>query len=405
MDRRYVLGGIAVLTALVAAYLLRRVVATVFFALTVAYVLAPVYDWFTRRGVSSWFASAAASVVGLLGLVVALSPILVVLNFREDEAIELINTLPDTVTIPIPGDPVELTSAEVTDLATDTVLQVAENFALAAPGLAIKLAVFLLVVFAMLMERDEVHDATMAVVPRNYRSVVAALADRARETLFAIYVLQAATAVVAFVLSLPVFYVLGYEYPFTLSVVAGVLQFLPIVGPSVLLLAIAGIDLALGATAFGFPRAALVLVVGGIVIAWLPDPLVRPRLARATADLPGTLYFVGFTGGLLTIGVVGVIAGPLVVALVAESVDLLAEEMRIRSAVEADELTDHAAAEGIDPGTPTQRVPDPWTPDDRDLSAVPDAEDGPAADDVGPGVGPGDGADAAGSGEGSTDAP
>ena len=55
--------------------------------------------------------------------------------------------------------------------------------------------------------------------------------------------------------------------------------------------------------------------------------MVRPRLARHTADLPGSLYFIGFTGGLLSVGPIGFIAGPLVVALLVEATELLASEV------------------------------------------------------------------------------
>ena len=74
-------------------------------------------------------------------------------------------------------------------------------------------------------------------------------------------------------------------------------------------------------------RAALVFVLGSLLVAWLPDVVIRPRLARETADLPGSLYFVGFVGGLLTLGPVGVIAGPLAVALVVEMAELLTDEL------------------------------------------------------------------------------
>ncbi len=44
----------------------------------------------------------------------------------------------------------------------------------------------------------------------------------------------------------------------------------------------------------------------------------RPKLARYTTGLPASLYFVGFTGGVLTLGVIGFIAGPVVIALLVE---------------------------------------------------------------------------------------
>jgi predicted PurR-regulated permease PerM len=48
-------------------------------------------------------------------------------------------------------------------------------------------------------------------------------------------------------------------------------------------------------------------------------------LASSQARLPASLYFVGFTGGVLTVGVIGIIAGPLAVAVLVEVIDLLSE--------------------------------------------------------------------------------
>lgn len=62
-------------------------------------------------------------------------------------------------------------------------------------------------------------------------------------------------------------------------------------------------------------RAVLVAVLGSVLVGLAPDAIVRPRLASRAAHLPTSLYFIGFTGGLLTLGAVGFIAGPLVVAL------------------------------------------------------------------------------------------
>lgn len=109
----------------------------------------------------------------------------------------------------------------------------------------------------------------------------------------------------------------------TLSAVAAILQFVPVVGPSVLLAALAGYHLAVGELL----RAVLVATVGGVVIALLPDVLIRPRLARRTADIPGSLYFVGFFGGVLTLGPIGVVAGPLAVGLFVEVATLLSAEL------------------------------------------------------------------------------
>jgi predicted PurR-regulated permease PerM len=42
-----------------------------------------------------------------------------------------------------------------------------------------------------------------------------------------------------------------------------------------------------------------------------------------------SLYFVGFVGGVLTLGAIGIIAGPLIVAILVEVVELLIRDPAI----------------------------------------------------------------------------
>jgi predicted PurR-regulated permease PerM len=66
-------------------------------------------------------------------------------------------------------------------------------------------------------------------------------------------------------------------------------------------------------------------VIGLVVVAFVPDAVIRTRLAGWTGKISPGLYFVGFVGGILTLGAVGVIVGPLVVSLLLEVIDMLTE--------------------------------------------------------------------------------
>jgi predicted PurR-regulated permease PerM len=322
-DRRYVLGGLLVLLSLLATVVLLNVVATVFFAVTVAYLLAPLRTRLHDRGLSQWWASVLATAAGFVGTVAVFAPLVVVLVLRFESLVALLDLIPDSVTLAAFGFEYTVTLDAALAVVVARLSAIAAQFVTAAPVLLIKLTLFAFVVFALLLREDATRRAVLAIVPPSYRETAKALDRRTRETLFAIYVLQAATALGTFLIALPVFTLLGYEFPVTLATVAAVLQFLPIVGPSILLLGLGVYHLALGEIL----RAVLVAVGGGFFIAWLPDVLIRPRLARETTNLPGSLYFVGFVGGLLSLGAVGVIAGPLVVALVVEVASLLSAEM------------------------------------------------------------------------------
>jgi predicted PurR-regulated permease PerM len=321
--RLYVVGGAFVFVVLLAAVILADVLGTVFFTITVAYLLSPVRRRLVDRGLSEWWASAVATIGAFLGTVLVTAPLVVVLLIRLEALLGLLGGLPRTITVELLGVPYTLTFEQGLEFIQGLATSLARAAATAIPVLLIKATLFALLLFSLLFNEERLRLATIAIVPRRYRDVVHRLNTRTRETLFAIYVLQAATALGTFLIALPTFYLLGYDAPFALATVSAVLQFIPIVGPSLVIASLAAYHVVLQQLG----RAVAVFVVGGILIAWLPDVLVRPRLASETAHLPGGLYFVGFVGGLLTIGPVGVIAGPLVVALVVELSSILSSEL------------------------------------------------------------------------------
>lgn len=320
--RRSLLLALIAIVGLATALLLHRVLATVFFAATVATVLVPYYQWLLRQGVPRWWASAAATVSAFVAGTSLFLPIAIVLYSRRTQLRELLASLPDSFVIDVAEFTYVLDSGEATSWITGYVGGLALSIVRSTPELAAHVTVFGFVVFGLLLGRSRLRRALMRPVPDGYHDVVHALHERVRDTLFALYVIQAATALGTFLIALVVFWALGYPFPVTLAVIAGLLQFLPVVGPSLLVLALSAYEASQG----DFAGATLVLVFGLTLVGFLPDAVLRPRLARQTAGLPSSLYFVGFTGGLLSVGPVGIIAGPLAVALLSESLSLLADE-------------------------------------------------------------------------------
>ena len=364
--RRLVLLALLAVTAVAAALLLRQVLATVFFAITVAYVLVPLYRWLRRRGLPRWWASAVSTAVAFGAAAALLIPVAVVLYLRRTQLVDLLASLPDEIVVDVAGFVYVVGSGEVTALATAYLTQLALGLVRAAPELSAHATVFAFVVFGLLLGRPQVRRAFLRPVPHDYHDVAQSFHDRTRETLFALYVIQAATALGTFVIALAVFSLLGYPYPITLAVVAGVLQFLPVVGPSLLVLAIGAYEFSVGAYADGL----LVLALGLVLVGFLPDAVIRPRLARETAGIPSSLYFVGFVGGLLSLGPVGIIAGPLVLALLVEALSLLAREDG-DGAVDAESAIPAAPDPPQDAGASSDRRADP--PSDPQPDQTPDS--------------------------------
>ncbi|WP_246308373.1 AI-2E family transporter [Halosimplex rubrum] len=320
--RQQVLGGLFVGMAALTLVILSRVVGTVFFAITVAYVLYPVRRMIVGRGVNRRIAAATATAVGFLFVALIVGPIVYALYGRQALLLEFLRSIPAEQPISVFGMSFVIDVSALIVRARAAVVDIGFDIAGAAPVLALKAFLFVFLVYGLLLRPGNVRRATLRLVPGEYHDVVLALHRCVRDTLYALYVLQAATALGTFAVAYVVFSLLGYDSAFTLSVFSGLLQFIPVLGPSLLIAAVA-----VGQALAGEVTAALLVASTGLVlIGFLPDALIRPRLASLTTGMSASLYFVGFTGGTLSLGVVGVIAGPLVVALLVEVVELITDE-------------------------------------------------------------------------------
>ena len=319
--RRYVLAGLLVAVGLLTAAVLWEVVEVVFFAITVAYVLHPLRQRLVDRGLSRRIASGLVTTFAFVVVVVLLSPIVWTLFRRRGAILELLRNLPPKIPIEAFGVVMTLDTADLVSTASAIIRDIASSLAFSSVFLMLELGMFTILLYGLLLRPSAVGRAAFEITPPQYHDVLRALNDRVSGTLYALYVIQAATAVITFPIALVVFYLLGYSDALLLSVLSAILQFVPIVGPGMLAVGLAGYDLVIGMP----DRAVGVIILGPLLIGLLPDLLVRPRLASSQAQLPASLYFVGFTGGVLTVGVIGIIAGPLVVALLVEVIDLLSE--------------------------------------------------------------------------------
>ena len=322
LRRRLVLAVLLAGALVLAGIVLLDVLSTVFFAVTVAYVLYPVRRWLVGRGLSDRVASAVVATGAFALVLVVTAPLAFVLYRRRRVLFDLLGRIPDVVEIPVGSFVYPIDTVALLESLRGLLGDVAIGIASAAPVIALELFLFAILLYALMLRPRAAGETLLGVVPPEYHDVVRAFDRRVRETLFGIYVLQAATAAGTFLVALVVFFLLGYDAPFTLATFAAVLQFVPVVGPSVLVAGLAAVDLLAG----NVSRAVLVAVLGTALVGFAPDAVIRPRLAKWAADLPTSLYFIGFTGGVLTVGPIGFIAGPLAVAVLVEVVSLLGED-------------------------------------------------------------------------------
>jgi predicted PurR-regulated permease PerM len=364
-DRRRRLGLAFVLVSLVSLYVLWQIVWTVFFALTFVYVLFPWRSELVDRGLRPRLAASVLTAVAFVGVVGLFIPVLLVVYQRRGPILDFFGDAPEVIELSIAGFSYPLELAALVPVVRDTLSTAAVQVAQATPILAMKVFLFVFLVYALLYKPGGVRSLLFRTVPGDVQEELLAYHERIRETLYGLYFVQAATGVLTFLIALPVFAMLGYGAFFSIAVLSGVLQFVPILGPSVVVIAVAGVE----AAGADLPQAILVLVLGLTLVGFLPDAILRPRLAKHSAGMPASLYFVGFLGGVFTVGPIGIIAGPLALSLLVQTVELFADGVDAR---------DHLAREAsdFDDDPPEDVVPDAVEESPEDV--VPDAVDDPS---------------------------
>jgi predicted PurR-regulated permease PerM len=115
--------------------------------------------------------------------------------------------------------------------------------------------------------------------------------------------IQAAVALIGYLIA-------RVPHPVFFSTATFIVAFIPAVGAASVCQA-AALLLYLG----GHPYAALFLSLWGLLAVGLVDNIVKPLLIRGEMNLPGAVVFFSLLGGLATFGAVGLVVGPLSVAL------------------------------------------------------------------------------------------
>lgn len=107
-----------------------------------------------------------------------------------------------------------------------------------------------------------------------------------------------------------VFWLLGIRAPAVWGLVMAFFALLPIVGPW--LVWVPAVLSFVVAAEYG--RAFLLLVLGGFVISGV-DNVLRPLLIAGRAQLNGLLVFISILGGIAAFGFLGIVLGPIVIAV------------------------------------------------------------------------------------------
>ncbi len=322
-ERRTVLVGTGLVVAAIAAFVLSHVIGTIAIAIAASYVLLPLHKWFNRHGVPAYWSAILTTLAGVVVSLVLLLPFAFVLYVRRRALVQAIDALDASVPIEVGETSYVISLAPVQEALTPNVSQFAVELGQRLSVLSAKFIVYAFVVFALLYYHSKLRSLVFGPVPPTYHFIIDEIHTRLREVIFGHYVLVLVGGAVTYTTGLGVFFLLGYNLPFALALVGAVLWILPFVSAAPLVFGLAVWHLLNGELLMML----LITALGAIFLVAIPNLFVDAVRFRFgdPERLSQTMYFVGFVGGGLTIGLVGFIVGPLLLTILVTLVGLLAK--------------------------------------------------------------------------------
>lgn len=306
--------------------------AALFFAAVLAMVLWPLHQWLTarlwrRRGLAA--SILVALVIALvLGPLVGLSAFLVAetvnaIQFvseivRSDGTRGLIAKLPDSIENQLYRllERLDVNTAEVMQ-SVQQHLTAAGGTAAAALGAAVSATgsllfqstMMVLALFFFLTNKEGLINWLDDASPLRRGQTRELFAEFVR-VCKSVIVSSAATALVQAIAALVGYFIASVPYPFFFFALTFFVAFIPAAGAASVCIAAAAIKLLTG-----HHWMALFLVIYAIVVVGLVDNVVKPLLMKGGIQMHGAVVFFALLGGLAAFGAMGLLIGPLAVAL------------------------------------------------------------------------------------------
>ena len=312
---RYTLYLVAAI-AVVAIIIFWQLMVALIFAGSIAVIALPLHKRFTGK----IGAEASAALVTIIMFLIFFAVIAFAVGLLLQNQ-EFLNSLVSTIISwagPGQNNPIT-TMLHINQTALDglignsnqTINQWADSLIGQIPALGFQLLVFFLSFSVFLYKGEELYHSSFAMLPVNVKEPVRHLTHAAVDTLYAVYVVQLIIVIITFLLALPFFYFLGFEHVLFFSALAGLLKIVPILGPSILMAFLAVYAVSIS----DMTALLLILFIGYPVVCAFPDLFIRPVLMGRRTCIHPVIMWIGFVGGLYTLGLVGFVLGPLILVL------------------------------------------------------------------------------------------
>lgn len=201
------------------------------------------------------------------------------------------------------------------------VAQLTITFISSIPGFAAQMLILIFSVFYFARDGDKVVQYIKDVIPDKDQEFYQKVFDSADDVLKSIIVGNVIPAAILGVISIVLYFLLGYPYAILLGIISGIAMFIPIIGPWVVYGVIGIFSILIGNTFQG-----VMVILFGWIIETSTDFYIRPRIAVQYSEIHPLIFLLGFIYGAVTMGVPGLFIGPLILGITYASYKVYRDE-------------------------------------------------------------------------------
>jgi predicted PurR-regulated permease PerM len=191
------------------------------------------------------------------------------------------------------------------------------------PGILFGAFILFLSVYLFLLKGQAIFQQIIDAMPAQLTDSIEKVTSMVANTMYAIYVVSVEVAIITFALSLPFYYLLGYPAALQLAIMSGLSMFIPILGPLIVLTFLVLYNLSIGNT----NGVLIALFIIYPVVLWLPGSYIRSKLMGKRIGIHPVIMMIGILGGISVMGMIGLIIGPLFIALLVSSYQILIDKL------------------------------------------------------------------------------
>lgn len=305
---KYLFWGIILIIIVLSYLVLRDFLIAIAGAFILAYLLKPIYDRLEKKTNKPIAALASLSIVIILILIIIGSLVgSLISQLSEFTGQSIIEEIERGVKNLPYEDVIKDNLSEIITRSGTFIIGLVSASISEIPTKIVQLFVTLFVAYYILIDWDKLKKKISDILPfKNKHYVMEKIETVIEDVIVGTFLLA---LIEAFIITVG-FALLGVKFAILLGFLVGLFAFIPALGPLIVWVPVALIELSLGnvGTAIG-------VVIIGLFVSSYVDSIIRIKLVRGKSKIHPAVMLVGLFGGIQIFGLIGFILGPLILSI------------------------------------------------------------------------------------------